>query len=75
MILTQPFGAYYPNIQVGVGKYAHIHTCPPNGKDVFRIGQSVGILFFHSEQPIGSVDMCIQIKHVRFLDFLDFKVD
>ena len=27
MILTQPFGAYYPNIQVGVGKYAHTQCC------------------------------------------------
>ena len=51
------------------------HTCPLNVNDVFRIPPSVGMLFFHSGQPIGSVDMCHQIKHVRFLDFLDFKVD
>ena len=52
-----------------------IITCLPNANDVFRIPPSVGMLFFHSGQPIGSVDMCHQIKHVRFLDFLDFKVD
>ena len=50
-------------------------TCPPNVNDVFRIGRSEGIIFFHSGQPIGSVDMCLQIEHVRFFDFLDFKVD
>ena len=50
-------------------------TCPPKINDVFRIPPSVGMLFFHSGQPIGSVDMCHQIKHVRFLDFLDFKDD
>ena len=50
-------------------------TCLPNDNDVFRIGRTVGILFFHSGQPIGSVDMCHQIEHVRFLDFLDLKVD
>ena len=27
MILTLLFGAYYPNIQVGVGKYAHTQCC------------------------------------------------
>ena len=52
---------------------ACLSTCPPNSNDVFRIGRSVGILFFHSGQPIGSVDMCLQIKHVQFLEFLDFK--
>ena len=39
------------------------------------IGRSVGILFFHSGQPIGSTEMCLQIEHMWFLDFLDFKVD
>ena len=39
------------------------------GNYVFRIGQRVTPRFFHSGQPIASVGICLQIKHVWFLDF------
>ena len=59
----------------GHEEFRRIFTCPQNVDDVLRIGRSAGILFFHSGQPIGSVDiMCLRIGHVPFLDFLDCTV-
>ena len=46
------------------------HTCLPNQNDVFWIGQKVRPVFFNSGQPIGSGDMCPQIKSIYFLVLL-----
>ena len=47
-----------------------LHTCLPNRNDVFWIGQKVRPIFFNSGQPIGSGDMCPQIKSIYFLVLL-----
>ena len=48
----------------------YIYTCLPNQNDVFWIGQKVRPVFFNSGQPIGSGDMCPQIKSIYFLVLL-----
>ena len=47
-----------------------LHTCLLNQNDVFCIGQRVRPMFFNTGQPIGSGDMCPQIKSIYFLVLL-----
>ena len=49
------------------------NTCLPNQNDVFWIGQKVRPVFFNTGQPIGSGDMCPQIKSIYFLVLLAYK--